>query len=84
MQLLPCHAMSGCDTVSALCGIRKGKALKALHAGHTLDKLGEDASDMTDVIAEATSFTAACYGSKETECLRYDMTSGPVKWPMQN
>ena len=79
-QLLPCHALSGCDTVSALCGIGKGKALKALYAGHTLDKLGEDASDMTDVIAEATSFTASCYGSKETDMseVRYDIWSSKM------
>ena len=66
--------------MSVLCGIGNGKALKALHAGHKLDKLREDAYDMTDVIAEATSFTAACYGSKETEMseIRYDIWSSKM------
>ena len=39
--------------------------MKALEAGHCLRKLGEFDVCIDEVVAEATGFIAACYGSKE-------------------
>ncbi len=65
-EVLPAHALSGCDTVAAYFGIGKGTALKAVRAGHSLTHIGNLDSDMTLVIAQATEFVAACYG--QTKC----------------
>ena len=64
-QLLPAHALSGCDTVSQLYGIGKGTVLRILKSGRTLSNLGMISASMSDVIEEATSFISACYGSSD-------------------
>ena len=58
------HALTGCDTVSYIYGIGKVSALKVLKSGMTLNLLGQHDADMDDVVSEATSFIAACYGSR--------------------
>jgi hypothetical protein len=66
-QLMAAHAITGCDTVAYLWGIGKATALKALLAGHKLDQLGQLNVEIDEVVAEATKFVAACYGSKTVE-----------------
>lgn len=59
-HLLAAHALTGCDTVGCLRGIGKVTAIKNLSKGLKLDSIGEPNSDMDLVIAQATSFLAAC------------------------
>ena len=33
-HILPLHALTGCDTISSIYGVRKVKAIKALQKGH--------------------------------------------------
>ena len=71
-------SVSGCDTVSYLWGIGKGTVVKCLMGGYQLKNLGHLDSDFSDVISEATSFLAACYGSKERDnmtAVRFDIWS---------
>jgi len=65
-QLLPAHALSGCDTVSQLYGIDKGTAMKMINSHHSLNYLGKVAEDMEQIMEEATAFISACYGSRVT------------------
>lgn len=58
------HALTGCDTVSYLFGIGKATALKVLMGGHHPTLLGQLEADEEKMISEATTFIAACYGSK--------------------
>ena len=58
------HALTGCDTVSYLFGIGKATALKVLLGGQHLIELGQQGADEGKLIPEATTFVAACYGSK--------------------
>ena len=69
--LLAGHALSGCDTVAVCFGIGKGKMLKVLNTGLPLDMIGNIEADWSDVMKQATKFTAACYGkSKATSHVR--------------
>ncbi len=61
-SLLACHALSGCDTVAACFGVGKGKMLKVLKKGVSVDMIGDIQADWSDVMEQATKFTAACYG----------------------
>ena len=60
------HTLSPDVTQLRSC-VADGKSLlqKALEANHSLRKLGEVDVCIDEVVAEATGFTAACYGSKE-------------------
>ena len=58
------HALTGCDTVSYLFGNGKATALKVLLGGQHLIELGQQGADEGKLISEATTFVAACYGSK--------------------
>ena len=58
------HALTGCDTVSYLFGIGKATALKVLLGGQHPIELGQQGADKGKLISEATTFVAACYGSK--------------------
>ena len=50
-ELLPAHALSGCDTVPMCHGIGKSKMLKAVKAKtYSLSLLGEVNADMEDVV----------------------------------
>ncbi len=53
-EVLPAHALSGCDTVAAYFGIWKGTALNAVRAGHSVSHLGNLDSNITLVISQAT------------------------------
>ena len=62
-ELLPAHALSGCDTVPMCHGIGKGKMLKAVKEDRcSLSLLGDVTADMEDVIIQSTIFMCSCYG----------------------
>ena len=65
-DLLAAHALTGCDSVSCLYGIGKVTVIKTMQSGLSLSSLGDPNIAMPDVVAEATRFIAACYGSKIT------------------
>ena len=65
-ELLPAHALTGCDTVACCYGVGKGTALKVLKAGHSLSLLGVIDSPIESLIAQATTFMSACYGQYST------------------
>ena len=60
--LLAHHALLGCDTTTAYFGIGKGKMLKVLKKGITLDTFGNIQADWSDMMEMATKFITACYG----------------------
>ena len=65
-ELLPAHALSGCDTVAGCYGIRKGTVVNALRAGLSLSLLGSITSSIDSVISQVTAFMSYCYG--QTNC----------------
>ena len=65
-NLLAAHALSGCDTVAQCWGVGKGKLVKVLKAGHTLPSIGTVSASDAEVVQEATSFMAACYGENKS------------------
>ena len=64
-NILPAHALTGCDTVAAYFGIGKGKVKKLLKEGYDLSGIGHLHTTLSDVINQATKFIAGCYGVKE-------------------
>ena len=62
--LLPAHVISGCDTVSSMYGIGKGKVITTLKTGnHSLSKLGSlEEGDLRQASQQCVAFAAACYG----------------------
>lgn len=61
-EILPAHALSGCDTVAGCFGIGKGTAVRALRSGCSLSLLGFPTSPLDAVISQATAFMSVCYG----------------------
>ena len=75
-QYVRVHVLSGCDTVSQLFGVGKGKVIKALNDGFRLNKLGDTDSNMDEVYRECERFMLACYGSSKSDTMsaaRYDV-----------
>ena len=70
-ELLPGHAISGCDTVGAYHGIGKGTVVKMLKAGHKLSAIGDvDSShEEVKVTRQANKFISACYGYPNSKSL---------------
>ena len=60
-ELLPAHAISGCDTVGANHRIGKGTVVKMLKAGHKLSAIGDVDSSHEEVMRQAAKFISACY-----------------------
>ena len=60
--ILAAHAVSGCDTVACYYGIGKGKVLKVLKSGLTLNAVGDIHAQTNDIIQETTTFVSTCYG----------------------
>jgi len=58
-ELLPAHAISGCDTVGAYHGIGKGTVVKMLKAGHKLSAIEDVDSSHEEVMRQATKFISA-------------------------
>ena len=66
-ELLPAHALSGCDTVPMLYGIGKGKMLKAVKSGTcSLSLLGNMNSNLENVINQASAFMCHCYNVEDS------------------
>ena len=76
-ELLPAHALSGCDTVPMCHGIGKSKMLKAVKAKkYSLGLLGGEVNaDMEDVINQAMAFMCKCYSMSNTA----SMTEARIK-----
>ncbi|KAF3842712.1 hypothetical protein F7725_001561 [Dissostichus mawsoni] len=64
-NLLPAHAISGCDTVSSYYGLGKGSVIKVLKAGYEVSAIGNIDAPFQQVLDPATAFISACYGIKE-------------------
>ena len=63
-ELLPAHALSGCDTVAMFHGIGKAKMLKAVQTNKcSLSLLGDLNATMEDITKQATAFVCRCYNS---------------------
>ena len=63
-QLLPAHALSGCDTVAMCHGIGKTKMLKAVQSSKcSISLLGDLNAPMEDIIKQATDFMCRCYNN---------------------
>ena len=65
-ELLPAHAVFGCDTVACYIGVGKGSVVKIIRAGCDLSAIGEIDSPLEKVILQATAFISACYGVKQS------------------
>ena len=74
-NILPAHAISGCDTVATYFGIGKGKVIKVLREGCELTQIGQMDASIDDVVLQATRFISSCYGIKDTE----NMTETRIK-----
>jgi len=57
-QLLPAHALSGCDKVSQMCGIGKGTVLKVKRSLSPLNNLGKVTARMDEVLEQRVRFIA--------------------------
>ena len=68
-DLLPAHAISGCDTVACYFGIGKGAVVKVLKTGFHFNFLGNSKSRMEDVFTEASNFILSCYGIKNASSM---------------
>ena len=76
-NILPAHAISGCDSVCKFMGIGKPKALAAMEK-KTLNHLGNLDASIEDVVSEATEFVGLCYNmtkGKDMSEKRYVFTS---------
>lgn len=60
-QLLPAHALSGCDTVVQASEIGKATVVQQLKWGHNLGSIGNLDADKQTVYDDATVVIAACY-----------------------
>ena len=65
-NLLPAHAISGCDTVACYLGIGKGRVIKHLKEGCDLSAIGNVDAPLQQVIDQATRFISASYGMKDS------------------
>ena len=62
-HILAAHALSGCDTVSALYGIGKPTVINALRKGNiSLPSIGELSLPVGEVIKEGIALFLQCYG----------------------
>lgn len=65
-NILPAHAISGCDTVASYYGLGKSSVIKVLKAGYDLSALGSIDAPFEKVIEQATAYISACYGIWKT------------------
>ena len=63
-QLLPAHALTGCDTATQLYAIRQGTVIMAKHSRNSLNHIEKTIVHMDRVLEEATSVMAFCYRSR--------------------
>ena len=71
-DILGAHALSGCDSSSAIFGIGKLTALKTLKVSNlSLNLLGDEQADIDALNTQCTYFISLCYGYESmdmTEC----------------
>ena len=65
-NLLPAHAISGCDTVACYLGIGKGRVIKHLKEGCDLSAIGNVDAPLQQLIDQATRFISARYGMNDS------------------
>ena len=65
-MLSAAHAVSGCDSVPKLHGL-KNKLVCSLLQKYPLQHFGEASADISDVIQEGKTFIAAHYGITNTK-----------------
>ena len=63
------HALSGCDFLSQLNGIGKGKVFKAIQNNVHLNTLGVIHESFDNVYNECEQFMLACYGAQKPASL---------------
>jgi hypothetical protein len=69
-EILPVHALTGCDTVACCYGVVKGTTLKVVKAGvHSLALLGQDDVTIESVIHQTSEFISAWYGYRSSESM---------------
>ena len=73
-EILPAHALTGCDQVCSYYGIGKAKMLKVVKDSKTLSLLGNLDANFDDVLKEATHFMSACYSAPAS-----DMSKARIK-----
>ena len=79
-NLLPAHAISGCDTVACYLGIGKGKG-KHLKEGCDLSAIGNVDAPLQQVIDQATRFISAYYDMKDSTDMSH---TRPLVWGKTN
>ena len=77
------HVLTGCDMASYRFGIGKATALNVLMGGHHLIELDQHGRDEDKLTYQATTFLAACYGSKVETTDRYQMWKSKIVDPIQ-
>ena len=60
-NLLPAHAISGCDTVACYLGIGKGRVIKHLKEGCDLSAIGNVDAPLQQVIERIKAYLAQCF-----------------------
>ena len=65
-NLLPAHAISGCDTVACYLGIGKGRVIKHLKEGCDLSAIVNVDAPLQQVLDQAVRFISACYGMEDS------------------
>ena len=81
-NLLPAHALSGCDTVASYFGVGKGTVIKILkQLRHDLSVIGNINAPIEDIIHQANAFISACYRVNDSN----NMTSTRlIVWTKKN
>ena len=75
-QYVRAHVLSGCDSLSQLYGIGKGKVVKAIQNDVYLNKLGDIHESFDNVYNECEQFMLACYGAQKSASMsaaQYDL-----------
>lgn len=80
-NILPVHAISGCDTATCYFGIGKGSVIKALKVGYELSAIGNVDAPLQQVIDQATVFFSACYGIEDSKEMSHTRL---VAWGKKN
>ena len=76
LELLPAHALSGCDQTAMHHGIGKMRVWKAVKNDKcSLSMLGDLTADMDALVSQATKFMSNCYGVNKVD----SMTDARVK-----
>ena len=65
-NILPAHAISGCDTIASYFGLGKGTVIKVLKADYRMAHSCLRRLIDHRVINQATAFLSACYGIQKS------------------